>query len=59
MIIRITVRAPGMLIFALIAAFSVNHKLSLVFVAVLPVLGLGMIVIIKKDKPLKNKIYKT
>ena len=59
MIIRITVRAPGMLIFALIAAFSVNHKLSLVFVAVLPVLGLGMFVIIKKVYPLFNKIFRT
>ena len=59
MIIRITVRAPGMLIFALIAAFSVNHKLSLVFLAVLPVLGLGMFIIIKKVYPLFNKIFRT
>ena len=58
MIIRITVRAPGMLLFALIAAFSVNHRLSLVFVAVLPVLGLGMF-IIKKVYPLFNKIFRT
>ena len=59
MIIRITVRAPGMLLFALIAAFSVNHRLSLVFVAVLPVLGLGMFIIIKKVYPLFNKIFRT
>ena len=59
MIIRITVRAPGMLLFALIAAFSVNHRLSLVFVAVLPVLGLGMFIIIKKVFPLFNKIFRT
>lgn len=59
MIIRITVRAPGMLLFALIAAFSVNPKLSLVFLAVLPVLGLGMFIIIKKVYPLFNKIFRT
>ena len=59
MIIRITVRAPGMLLFALIAAFSVNHRLSLVFLAVLPVLGLGMFIIIKKVYPLFNKIFRT
>ena len=59
MIIRITVRAPGMLLFARIAAFSVNHRLSLVFVAVLPVLGLGMFIIIKKVYPLFNKIFRT
>ena len=59
MIIRITVRAPGMLIFALIAAFSVNHRLSLVFLAVLPVLGLGMFSIINKVYPLFNKIFRT
>ena len=58
MIIRITVRAPGMLIFALIAAFSVNHKLSLIFLAVLPVLGLGMFIIIKRGYPLFNKIFR-
>ena len=59
MIIRITVRAPGMLLFALIAAFGVNHRLSLVFLAVLPVLGLGMFIIIRKVYPLFNKIFRT
>ncbi len=59
MIIRITVRAPGMLIFALIASFSVNHKLSLIFLAVLPAMGIGMFMIIKKVYPLFNKIFRT
>ena len=46
MIIRVAVRAPLMLIFAVSMAFSINAKLSLVFITVIPMLGGGLLFII-------------
>ena len=47
MIIRIAVRAPFMLIFALIAAFMTSTKLSLIFYCN-PVLGIGLYIIVSR-----------
>ena len=46
MIIRIAVRAPLMLIFSLVMAFTINVKLSLIFLATVPVLAGGLLLII-------------
>ena len=59
MITRICVRAPGMLIFALIAAFSVNRKLAMVFLVVLPILSVGMVFLIKSVNPIFKRVFKT
>ena len=40
MILRMCVRAPSMLVCALFMAFSINAKLSLVFLAAIPFLAL-------------------
>ena len=49
MIIRIAVRAPFMLIFALIAAFMTSTKLSLIFFIAIPVLGIGLYIIVSRS----------
>jgi ATP-binding cassette subfamily B protein len=59
MIIRIAVRSPIMLIFALIAAFSIDAQLSLIFVAIAPFLLLGLYLIIKNAHPIFVRIFKT
>lgn len=56
---RIATRAPGMLIFALIAAFKIDAQLSLVYLAILPVLGLGLFILIKIVYPIFNRVFKT
>lgn len=58
MMTRIAFRAPGMLIFALIAAFSIDAELSFVFAAVLPILGIGLYLIIRKVYPIFNTVFK-
>ena len=58
MSIRITVRAPFMLAFSLIMAFHINHRLSLVFLAVLPVLGLLMYLIMSRAHPIFETVFK-
>lgn len=59
MILRAAIRAPIMLLFSLIMAFSINARLSLVFLAIVPVLGLGLYFIIKKAHPLFKRVFKT
>ncbi len=59
MMTRICFRAPAMLIFALIAAFSVNRELSLVFLLCLPILGVGVFILINKVHPIFERVFKT
>lgn len=59
MIIRVAVRAPAMLIFALIMAFRISSRLALVFLAVLPILGIGLYLIMSHAHPIFKRVFKT
>lgn len=59
MCIRIAARVPGMLIFALIASFGIDAQLSLVFLGVLPILGIGLYILIRAVYPIFNRVFKT
>lgn len=59
MLIRITVRAPIMLVFALIMAFRVNSRLAMIFLAVIPVLALGMLLLTRHAFPIFGRVFKT
>lgn len=59
MVIRLVVRSPMMLIFSLIMSFRIDAKLSLIFLAIVPILMVGLLVIVKKAFPLFNKVFKT
>lgn len=58
MIIRSAIRAPLMLIFALIMAFGVNQKLSLIFLVAVPVLGIGLYLIMTYAHPIFERVFK-
>jgi ATP-binding cassette subfamily B protein len=58
MIIRIAVRAPFMLIFALIAAFMTSTKLSLIFFIAIPVLGIGLYIIVSRSHIYFERVFK-
>ncbi|MCJ7856010.1 ABC transporter ATP-binding protein/permease [Lachnospiraceae bacterium NSJ-143] len=58
MIVRVAVRCPVMLVFALIMAFNVNHKLALVFLSAIPILGVGIFFIMKNAHPVFEKVFK-
>ncbi len=58
-VIRTAVRSPFMLILSLTAAFGVDARLSLIFAAVVPVLGLGLWLIVKRAHPLFGRVFKT
>ncbi len=59
MIIRLAVRAPMMIVFALVFSFRIDAKLSLIFLAVIPVLGVGLWLITTRVHPTFVRIFKT
>ncbi len=58
MIIRISARAPSMLILALIAAYRVNRDLSKVFLVALPMLAIGVALLMISVHPIFKKVFK-
>lgn len=58
-VVRTAVRAPFMLIFALVCAFRVNAKLSCIFLAIVPVLAIVLYTIIMSVHPLIKKVFDT
>ena len=59
MIIRTLIRCPAMLIFAMVMSFRINHVISLIFLAVIPILGVGLYLIIKHVHPVFERVFKT
>ena len=59
MIIRVAVRCPLMLTFSLIMAASVNKRMSLIFLCIVPVLGGGLLLIAAKAHPTFEKVFDT
>ena len=57
MLIRIAVRAPLMLIVAIIMSVNVGKSLSLIFVVVIPILAGGLIFIAKRAMPLFKSLF--
>jgi len=58
MIIRVAIRSPLMLIFAVIMSFIMGGKLALVFVVVIPMLGIGLYVVIRKAFPIFRRVFR-
>ncbi|MDO4618268.1 MAG: ABC transporter ATP-binding protein [Clostridia bacterium] len=59
MIIRQAIRSPFMMIFSLVAAFGIDAKLSLIFVASVPVLAIGLWLIMGNAHPIFERVFKT
>lgn len=57
MLTRITFRAPAMLIFAFVFSFRTSHKLSMIFLAVIPFLIIVLAIIIKVAFPIFRKTF--
>lgn len=55
---RIAVRCPVMLIFALFMAMKINSRMALVFLAVLPILAIGMGILMKVVDPVFERAFK-
>jgi len=57
MLTRIVVRTPLMLVFSLIMAFNINSQLSLIFLALIPIVGLALGLISTKAHPIFKRVF--
>ncbi|MDE7349317.1 MAG: ABC transporter ATP-binding protein/permease [Clostridia bacterium] len=58
MIVRVAVRSPIMLVFSLIMAFVINVKIALIFLALIPVLGVGLFILFRFVDPIFTRVFK-
>ncbi len=58
MIIRVAVRTPFMLIFALIMAIRMAPQLAVIYLAIVPILSIGLVVIAKLAMPIFRTLFK-
>lgn len=58
MIIRIAVRTPLMLIFSMVMSFSINRRMALIFICILPVLAIFLFGIALHVQPIFKRIFK-
>ncbi len=58
LLIRLAIRSPLMLLFSVVLSFTFHPTLPLVFLVVIPILGVGMIMIIWKTHPLFKRVFK-
>ena len=59
MLVRVALRTPTMLVFSLIMAFTVSWKLALIFLAIMPVLGVGLFLIMTTVHPIFKRVFRT
>ncbi|MDO5539706.1 MAG: ABC transporter ATP-binding protein [Eubacteriales bacterium] len=59
MIIRIAVRSPIMLISAFVMAFKVSKNLALIYLAIIPILGIILFLITTHAHPIFMRVFKT
>ena len=56
--LRAAIRAPFMLIFSLVAAFSINRKIALIFLALIPIVFTILFLISRRALPLFRQTFK-
>ena len=59
MLIRVALRSPVMLIFSMAMAFHLSAKLALIYLAAIPVLGVGLYFIMTRVHPIFERVFKT
>lgn len=58
MIVRTAIRCPLMLIFAFVMAFVMGGKMAVIFLLVIPVLGVGLGLVISRAMPLFRRVFR-
>lgn len=59
MLIRMAIRRPVMLLFAMIVSFRINSTVAWIFLAVIPVMAALLLLIIKNVNPIFNRVFHT
>ena len=59
MIIRLAIRGPVMIIFSMIVSFRLSRDISLIFLAVIPILAIALGIIVIKVYPVFDRVFHT
>ena len=59
MIIRMAVRGPVMLVFAMVVSFRIHRQISLIFLLVIPLMAFLLLLIVRKVHPIFTGVFKT
>ncbi len=59
MILRMAVRGPVMLVFAMAASFGINSTVAWIFLAIIPVMSVLLLLIIRGAHPIFNRVFHT
>ena len=59
MLIKLAVRGPVILIVSMIVSFRINRQISLIFLVIVPVLGILLALIVRKVHPVFEKVFHT
>ncbi|MGN1234896.1 MAG: ABC transporter ATP-binding protein, partial [Christensenellaceae bacterium] len=59
MLIRMAIRGPVMLLFSMVVSFRINATISLIFLAVIPIMAVLLLLIIRKVNPIFNRVFRT
>lgn len=57
-IIRVAIRSPLMLIFSFIMGFVMGGRLALIFLVTIPLLGIGLMLVIRKATPIFRRVFR-
>ena len=58
MIVRTAIRCPLMLVFSFVMGFVMGGKMAFIFLFTIPVLGIGLIFVIRKTMPLFRRVFR-
>jgi len=59
MIIRMAIRGPVMMLFAMVVSFSISHDISMIFLVLIPVLAVLLFFIMKCVSPYFKRVFMT
>ncbi|MGN1019514.1 MAG: ABC transporter ATP-binding protein [Aristaeellaceae bacterium] len=59
MLIRMAIRGPVMLLFAVIVSFTIHRQISLVFLAVIPIMAVLLVMIVMRVNPIFGRVFRT
>ena len=59
MIIKMAIRGPIMIVFAMVVSFGISREISLIFLLLIPVLAAGLIAIVRAVHPVFQRVFHT
>ncbi|MGN0659412.1 MAG: ABC transporter ATP-binding protein [Emergencia sp.] len=59
MLIRMAIRGPVMMLFAMIVSFRINSRIALIFLCIIPVLAVLLLMIVRRVNPIFNRVFRT